>query len=228
MRVENWQLLEDAEAVAHGAARLIAEAAAEAIARHGEFRLVLAGGTTPLAAYRELADTRQDWARWRTFYGDERCLPPDDPERNSRMALETGLTNRVGHDHPIPAELGAEQAAAAYAQAIAHVRPFDLVILGMGEDGHTASLFPGHDWGNDAVLAVHDAPKPPPERVSLGPAVLQDCRQLLVLVTGEGKREAVQAWQNGTDLPVARVSAVPQAVVLMERLCQPSFTQDTL
>jgi len=212
-----WQLLDNAGDIARLASESIGKAAARAIAARGRFSLVLAGGTTPLLAYRLLAQNTQDWSRWDLYYGDERCLPVNDAQRNSHMVAQTGLTARVGGHYPIPAELGAEQAAAAYAKTIAPRMPFDLVLLGMGEDGHTASLFPGQAWPQAAVIAVHDAPKPPPDRVSLSPAALQACRQMLVLVSGEGKREALHAWRDGVDLPIARVADIAQAEVLAER-----------
>jgi 6-phosphogluconolactonase len=123
-----------------------------------------------------------------------------------------------GQVHPIPAELGPDAAAAAYTRAIAPAMPFDLVLLGMGEDGHTASLFPGRDVSGDAlVIPVREAPKPPPERVSLTPRALGDCREMLILVTGAGKREALAAWRRGSDLPVTRAADAGRARVLVDR-----------
>jgi len=90
-------------------------------------------------------------------------------------------------------------------------------LLGMGEDGHTASLFPDHPWPDQPVIPVENAPKPPPQRVSLSPSSLRACRQMLVLVSGEGKEAAVRAWRAGETLPVAQVADLPQARVLVER-----------
>jgi 6-phosphogluconolactonase len=124
-----------------------------------------------------------------------------------------GLARSRGHPdaniHCIPAECGPDVAAAAYAQELAGVPEFDLVLLGLGEDGHTASLFPGHDWsaaGLASVLAITDAPKPPPQRVSLSPARLAATRQLVFLVTGAGKRKAVQDWRAGIAIPASRIA----------------------
>lgn len=211
----------DAAAVARRAADGVLAAAAGAIARQGRFRLVLAGGTTPLAAYRLLAGENARWGAWEVWFGDERCLPPGDPERNSRAACEA-LLDRVpippDRIHPIPAELGPEAAAAAYAASLADALPFDLVLLGMGEDGHTASLFPGRAVPDGALtVAVRDAPKPPPERVSLTPTALGRCREMLVLVTGAGKRDALARWRAGGDLPVAQAAAAGRALVLLDR-----------
>ena len=199
MLPSDTQVLVDAEAVAQRACAWLAAAAAVAIRERGVFRLVLAGGGTPQRAYDLLADTLQDWDRWEIFWGDERCLPVEHVERNSRMSLPT--VRRF----PIPAELGAEAAAVAYAQTIREKFPFDVVMLGMGEDGHTASLFPGFvDDPTALTQTVFDAPKPPPERVSLSVAALQACRQQLVLVTGAGKVEALAQWRSGARLPIAQ------------------------
>ncbi|WGZ95985.1 MAG: 6-phosphogluconolactonase [Candidatus Thiothrix putei] len=200
MLPRNTQVLPDAEAVAQRACELLTAAAQDAIRERGVFRLVLAGGGTPQRAYDLLAKTAQDWDKWEIFWGDERCLPVEHLERNSRMSLPTQRR------FPIPAELGAEAAAAAYAQTISNKLPFDVVLLGMGEDGHTASLFPGF-VDDPAVLTqtVFDAPKPPPERVSLSVAALQACRQQLVLVTGAGKIEVLVQWRNSKLLPIVQV-----------------------
>lgn len=214
-----WQTTSDAADMAETACRLISIAARDAIRERGRFRLVLAGGGTPRDTYRRLAACEQQWQHWSLYYGDERCLPADHPGRNSHMVEQTGLAMRVGRHHPIPAELGGEAAALAYRAQIADALPFDVVLLGMGEDGHTASLFPGHEWPRDTVLAVDDAPKPPAARVTLGPRTLQNCRSMLVLVSGTGKASALQAWHNGADLPVARVSDVGHALVLVEASC---------
>lgn len=210
-----WLLLDSEKEVAEEAVRRIHAAAADAIAQRGAFHLVLAGGSSPLEAYRMLAQTEHDLALWHLYYGDERCLPIDHPQRNCRMISDTGLPRRVGGHHPIPAELGPESGAAGYLGSIQQAKPFDMVLLGMGEDGHTASLFPGHQWPEQDVVPVYDSPKPPPQRISLTPRALQDCRQMLVLATGEGKRAALRQWREGVDLPIGRVAGVQQATILV-------------
>jgi 6-phosphogluconolactonase len=126
----------------------------------------------------------------------------------------------TGQVHPIPAEHGAEKAAAAYAATLHGVGDFDLVLLGLGEDGHTASLFPDHDWGTQPAapdaLAIFDAAKPPPERVSLSATRLSRARQVIFLVAGESKHPAVAAWRAHRNIP-ARAIAPPTGVdVLLE------------
>ncbi|WP_456376690.1 6-phosphogluconolactonase [Thiolapillus sp.] len=213
----NWQVLADAEAVARESVQKILACARDAIRQKGCFSLVLAGGSTPARIYRLLAQQDQDWSAWQFYFGDERCLPVDHPDRNSVMT-EQNLFRHIpvqNHQiHVIPAEEGAEVAAASYAREIETALPFDLVLLGLGEDGHTASLFPGQEYPEDQlVVAVHDAPKPPPERVSLNYGALSSAQELLFLVSGQGKVKAVQDWRNGKDIPAARL---PEPQILID------------
>lgn len=216
-----WHVFEDPALVAAEAARRVLSAARQAIAARGVFRIVLAGGRTPLHAYRLLSEAEADWSGWQIYFSDERCLPPDHRDRNSKSAALAWL-DRVripaANIHPIPAELGAEAAADAYRHQVQAALPFDLVTLGMGEDGHTASLFPGqgHPTGQP-TLPVHGAPKPPPDRVSLSAQALSDARGVMILVTGAGKRQAVAAWKAGEPLPVATIGGRGEVDVLADR-----------
>lgn len=215
----NWHIEPDAAGVIDSACRIIHRAATDAIAARGAFHLVLSGGTTPLAAYHRLATSDQRWKSWTLYYGDERCVPADDPLRNSVQVVATGLAARVGRHLPIPTERGCAQAAAAYAEQLAAAGRFDLVLLGLGEDGHTASLFPGHAWPDASVFVINDAPKPPAQRVTLGVEALQNCRAMLALVTGVNKAAAVQKWRAGESLPIAQVIGDSAADVVVERNC---------
>jgi 6-phosphogluconolactonase len=217
-----WLGVADAAELQQTACRRIIEAAERAIKQRGEFVIVLAGGNTPRGMYRLLRAENADWLHWNVYFGDERCLPPDDVERNSKMAADVWLDHvPIPKDrvHPIPAELGATAAALAYADTLRGVGEFDLVLLGLGEDGHTASLFPNQDWGvaSDAsdVLAVFDAPKPPPQRVSLSAARLSRAREVLFLVMGESKRDAVARWRAGEQVPAAAVRPAAGVDVLI-------------
>jgi 6-phosphogluconolactonase len=223
-QIARWHIYPSAVAVRQKAVAAICRAADEAVARNGIFRLVLAGGTTPQAVYESLRESSAEWAKWQVWFGDERCLPPQDVGRNSLMAGFVWLDHvpiPAGQIHIIPAELGTEAGTAAYAEALQDVPEFDLVLLGLGEDGHTASLFPGREWGTDAgapdVLAVHHAPKPPADRISLSARRLSQARQVLFLVTGKSKRDAVRRWQGGESLPVAAITPDGGVDVLVER-----------
>jgi 6-phosphogluconolactonase len=208
-QIVRWQVFPDTAALAHAAAARIAAAARAAIDARGVFRLALAGGHTPLVAYAELARTVPAWAGWEIYFGDERCRPINDAERNDVAAGGVWFTPaRVppGQIHGIPAELGPEEGARQYAALLAPIESFDLVLLGLGEDGHTASLFPGHALEDAEVLAVHAAPKPPPQRVSLSASRLSRTREALFLVSGADKRAAVAAWRRGADIPARHIA----------------------
>ena len=185
-----FTVLETAEDVAATAAADIARAL-----RGGARTLVLAGGSTPRRCHELLADLEVEWGRVSVLFGDERCVPPDHPDSNYLMARES-LLDRVAPAtvYRMPAELGPDEGAAEYSRVVAAVSPLDVVVLGVGEDGHTASLFPGHPALKAEGLAVgiRDSPKPPPERVTLTLPVLRAARLVIVLATGAGKADAVQ------------------------------------
>ena len=216
-----WRLFENAADLAAEACRKILLAAGEALCRRKRFRIALSGGTTPEPAYRLLAGAETDWAGWEIYFTDERCLPADDPGRNSvmvRRALVDHVPLPTENFHPIPAERGAREASRLYAARIEAALPFDLVLLGLGEDGHTASLFPGHHHpASDLVHPVFAAPKPPSERVTLGSATLSLTREVLVLACGEQKRQAVMAWRRGKDLPIRHILPPCPIDVLLDR-----------
>lgn len=222
----HWHTFTTASALELAAVQHLIEVATSAIQRRGAFHLVLAGGTTPRRVYEALCTIPADWSNWHIWFGDERCLPPEDGERNSRMASQAWLDHvaiPAENIHVMPAELGAVVAARHYAQALAGVGKFDLVLLGLGEDGHTASLFPGKDWGADSAapdaLAVFDAPKPPPERVSISAHRLARAREVIFLVTGAGKRAAVAAWRSGQAIPATSITPAQGVEVWLEQVC---------
>jgi 6-phosphogluconolactonase len=224
-----WIGVNDARTLRQSAYRRILGAAQRAIEHRGRFLIVLAGGDTPREVYRMLRGADSDWSRWQVYFGDERCVPADAAERNSAMAAAAWLDQVAipRHQiHAIPAELGASGAALAYAEILRGVGDFDLVLLGLGEDGHTASLFPGHDWGLAAdapdALAVFDAPKPPPQRVSLSAARLSRARAVLFLVSGEAKRSVVARWHAGADIPARAIRPEAGVDVLVESTLLPA------
>jgi len=214
-------ILEDPGAVARAACKRIVQASKRAIVDRGEFHIVLAGGSTPERTYTLLAAEECDWKYWHLWFGDERCLPRDDPGRNSVMVertLSSKVAIPVAQVHVIPAELGPEPAARLYAEMLECVSLFDMVLLGMGEDGHTASLFPGHQYpADERVLAIVDSPKLPSERVSLSAETLSNCRQLLFIVTGSGKAGAITQWRNGVPLPVNMVRGQGKTEVISDQ-----------
>ena len=186
--------------------------------------IVLAGGSTPKRAY-ELA-AGADWSRATLLFGDERCVGPEDEESNYAMvrhALIDRLAAPPAAVHRIPGEQGPEAAARAYEEMLADVGGFDLVLLGIGSDCHTASLFPGKpgvEVGDRLAVPVPVAGlQPYVPRVSLTVPALARGKEVLFLISGEGKREAVARsfGSDAGDTPAARVAAAaPHAVVLLD------------
>lgn len=218
-----WHTYPSTSSLEHAAAQAIFNASQHAISQRSAFNIVLAGGTTPRRVYELLRKIDTNWSAWHIYFSDERCLPADHADRNSRMAALAWLDQvsiPASQIHIIPAEQGAQAAASTYAQTLSKVDMFDLVILGLGEDGHTASLFPHHEWGTSpdapATLAVHDAPKPPPERVSLSAYRLSQTRQILFLVSGAAKQQAIMDWRNGKGIPAAAISPACGVDVYLE------------
>ncbi|SCX88721.1 6-phosphogluconolactonase [Nitrosospira sp. Nsp13] len=218
-----WHPIADMPELQNVALNMILDSAAAAIRTRGQFHFVLAGGDTPRAIYKQLRAAHTDWTAWYVYFGDERCVSPTDPRRNSVMAGEAWLDYvEIPADqlYTIPGELGADLAACEYAQTLNTVGIFDLTLLGLGEDGHTASLFPGHEWGTEPdspdTLAVLNAPKPPPQRVSLSAARLSRSRQVIFLVGGESKRDAVARWRAGENIPPRAIAPEKGVDVLVE------------
>lgn len=203
---------DDLEQLSAAVAQRIAELAAQMIAARGVFCVALAGGETPRRCYEKLRHLDIDWSCVHLYFGDERCVPRGDRQRNDSMVREALLEHidiPQANIHNIPAELGAQHAAASYAIVLREAMPLDLVLLGMGEDGHTASLFPDNPATENSgtVVSVCNAPKPPAERVSLGLGTLNSARQKIFLAAGAGKRAALEQILQGKLLPTGRVVA---------------------
>ncbi len=224
-QIVRWHLYPDRAALDAGAVRAIARIAREAANRRGAFRIVLAGGSTPRSLYEQLRTLDTCWNTWHVYFGDERCLPDGHPDRNSTLA-SVALLDHVpvpgGQVHPIGCGQEPAVAAQSYATLLSGVDCFDLVLLGLGEDGHTASLFPGASWGTEpdapAVIVVERAPKPPARRISLSAERLGRTRVLMVLVAGENKRAAVAAWRTGKVLPAGAICPAAGVDVLLDPL----------
>ncbi len=214
--MSDLQILEDTTALAQEAADRFVAAAEEAIEARGRFTVALSGGSTPHEAYGRLADpmlaTKVSWRNVHLFWGDERCVPPDHPDSNYRMARKT-LIQKVpipqANVHRIQGELDPDLAADAYADELrsffgSDERPrFDLIFLGLGKDGHIASLFPGSPALRETehwVLAVF-AEALQAWRVTLTPPVLNSARQLSCLVAGKSKAERLQEVLEGEPQP---------------------------
>ena len=218
-----WHEHASASLVADRLAEEIAARAHASIATRGAFHVVLAGGTTPRTLYERLVSTPTDWSAWHVYFTDERCLPADHGERNSVMADETLLAHVAiprSQIHVIPAESGPVAAARTYATIAGAAPWFDAVLLGLGDDGHVASLFAGRDWGRDrtspGALPVSDAPKPPSERVTLSAWRLSATRSAYCMVTGASKRHALAQWRAGDAIPATAIAPACGIDVFLE------------
>lgn len=202
------------DALAASGAQAFAGVVRTAIAVRERCTVALSGGSTPRAMFQLLAQppyvAHIDWSKVFVFWGDERFVPPDDPESNYRMARESLLEHvalPAANIFPVPTVGSApEEAAQAYAATISSFfdstpPQFDLILLGMGPDGHTASLFPGHPevvQPSDAlVVAVHNSPKPPPDRISFTYRLINAAQHVIVLVGGGDKASALRAVLAG-------------------------------
>lgn len=212
-----WHVYTTAEELYNMASRDICVTADNAIRCRGVFRVVLCGGRTPRELYRRLRRSSTDWRAWHIYLSDERCLSATHPERNSVMVwneLVAHVAIPRGQIHFIPAELG-DEAVPRYQHSLEDAGPFDMVLLGLGEDGHVASLFPGNDLGDAPgagdVIAVQGAPKPFPDRISLSARRLSQARRVLCIACGEAKRQGVLDWRHGRPVPAAKIT--PEAGV---------------
>jgi 6-phosphogluconolactonase len=230
----------DAEGLAHAvAARFITKLVD--VQSSGEIaQVVLTGGRVATVVYRAVAESPArsaiDWRRVEFWWGDERFLPDGDPERNETQARDAFLSHvevDPARVHPMPADSGQgpEAAADAYAAELAAaagpgdrngVPTFDVLMLGVGPDGHVASLFPEHpelQVDDRSVVAVHDAPKPPPTRISLTFPALSRAREVWFVVSGEDKAKAVSLALSGADplqTPAAAVKGLDRTLWLLD------------
>ncbi|HEV2749069.1 MAG TPA: 6-phosphogluconolactonase [Gemmatimonadales bacterium] len=198
-------VVEDVKAFPQRAAEWLGEAIAAVLAARQQCAIALSGGRTPGPVYAALAagDSRSriDWSRVDVYFGDERGVPPDDAESNYRMAMEVLLSHvaiPAGRIHRIQAESrDLDAAAATYARELPAA--LDVLVLGMGADGHTASLFPGSRALREhqrRAVAV-DSPKPPRRRITITPPVIAAARHVVMLVTGRDKASAVARALDG-------------------------------
>jgi 6-phosphogluconolactonase len=203
----------DIDTLSQEAARYVVRVASESIATHGRFTLALAGGSTPKKLYGLLASEpyrdQINWALTEIFWSDERCVPPDSEDSNYHLAQEVLLSKvpiSADQIHRMPADADdRDQASLTYIQEIQRVfgtngiPSFDLLQLGMGPEGHTASLFPHQASLHEQTRLIMPVtvPKPPPPRLTFTPLLLNAATHILFLVTGQDKADALQAILEG-------------------------------
>jgi 6-phosphogluconolactonase len=226
----------DYDALSRVAAGRVTSCVRSTLATQDTFALALAGGSTPRGLYERLAEADLPWDRIHLYWGDERVVPHDHPKSNVRLVRETlldGADVPAANLHPMPTDGAPDDAAAAYADTLQRAfadRPhtFDLALLGMGEDGHTASLFPEHDPSPTDPAWVRAVSAPPrhniAERLTCTLPVLNDARQAFVLVSGASKRATVQAALRDRDpsLPVVRLRPRDRLLWLLDDAAAPA------
>jgi 6-phosphogluconolactonase len=240
----------DADLLAEAVAARLLTRLVDAQALRGAASVVLTGGGVGIAALeavrRSPARAAVDWRRVDVWWGDERFVPADDPERNERQAREA-LLDSLDLDpsrvHPMGALDGpdgedADAAAARYADELrraapadSEVPPFDVLLLGMGAEGHTASIFPESPAAHDdrLVVGVHGCPKPPPTRVSLGFRALNAAREVWMVVAGADKAGAVAMSLGGAgrvQVPAAGVSGQAATLWLLDEAAAGQLPRD--
>ena len=201
-------------------AKSFIELANRSIAERGRFLVALSGGSTPMKLYERLADETLDWSCVHFFWGDERCVPVEDAG-NSYGQVKKVLFDKIGaaNIHRVKSELEPDSAARDYAQALSRFAEppldfprFDLVLLGMGDDGHTASLFPNSpvDVDSPTMAVTANYQGRPANRVTLTPKVLNSSRNVLFLVTGKSKAVILSRVLNDkympAELPAQRIA----------------------
>jgi 6-phosphogluconolactonase len=219
----------DAEGASQRTAGEVARLLQSALRERGVAHLALSGGSTPARAYVLLGRELASWERVEVWFADERCVPPDDDESNYKLARETLFAEAQGlaseHVHRMEGELGPLRASRRYGRALraavapaerSQVPALDVIVLGIGPDGHVASLFPGaatlRASARSVCVGVRNSPKPPPERVTLSLPVLRAARRCVMLATGASKVKAVSAMLGRP------TRDVPASLLLRERL----------
>lgn len=220
----NFHIFQTGQQLGQAAAGHVASLSTQAMAKRGRFVVAVSGGSLPQLLFPSLIGeplhAQIDWPKWHIFWADERCVPLTDPDSNYRLAREYLFSHvEIPPSQIVPINDTLDPAAAAtdyqnkltqvFAPARGHLPRFDLILLGMGEDGHTASLFPGHSLLREKglwVAPIYDSPKPPPERITLTLPVINNARQVIFMATGAQKAEPLSAiFKGNSKLPAGLV-----------------------
>lgn len=205
---KNYKFFPDIKILSESLAQFIASLIREAVSDRGICHMVFAGGSSPYPILENLREMDLPWHALHLYPSDERCVPVGDRDRNDRMIDEIILDHVSAfptHNlHRIPAELGPEKGASHYQQLLKHIPRFDIALLGVGPDGHTASLFPEHPALNDdrQAVPVYNAPKPPAERVSISLRRLEKTATKIILLIGDQKRHLLEKDKDTSKYPV--------------------------
>ena len=192
---------------------LIELASISALYKKNEFHIVLSGGETPIALYSALVNLKTDWGKWHFWFSDERCLEEMNPELNYTLVYNLLLKYipfNPMNIHKINSFLGPNLAACEYSKSLKNAPVFDLVILGIGFDGHTASLFPKNqsiEFEYEEAIAVYNSPKSPSERVSM--SIDRLCKsEIVIFLAQEDKKEILDKFLNKDEMPAINIKGI--------------------
>jgi len=211
--MHKWHVYKNKEHVSSAAAQFLINKIQDVLINKPRCNIVLPGGSTPAQCLKVVAKSDLPWDKIHWYLGDERCYPAGHEDRNDTMIRKNiweQINSPEKNNHPISTELGPEEAATIYSNEIEESGGLDIVLLGMGEDGHTASLFPGNIAleSTQAAVAVYNSPKAPDERVSLSLETLKSSQCKMVLALGEGKNKAIKQIKAGEQLPINRIGSL--------------------
>jgi len=217
---DNWSIFKDIDELSEKLSCDILDIAKSSIKLNNNFKIVLAGGTSVIGIYKILSASKSDWDKWHIYIGDERCLPLEDKDRNDHIINKIWLNSS-----PIPkqninfmhSELGTANGAFHYEKILENIGDFDIVLLSIGEDGHTASLFPDHLYDeNKSVVVECNSQKYPKDRISMSYSRLNQSMNVCKVISGSSKHEAVDAWLKGKILPINRINGLSEKVYICE------------
>jgi len=205
----NWYVFNNRELLSKQLAEEVLRIAEKSIQKKDTFSVVLTGGQSSLDLYKILSKANSSWSKWHLYITDERFLPEDHPERNDRVIKKIWLENSAipkQNIHFIRAEMGLLEAQQKYEEELKHINKFDMVLLSVGEDGHVASLFPGHTYPNNQhVVIEQNSPKPPAQRISMSYSRLVASENIFLLVIGKLKQDAVKLIIEKTNHPINKI-----------------------
>ena len=222
MLKNNWFVYPNIDELSEQLARDILTLAEKSIKLNNNFKIVLTGGESIINTYKILNNSSSDWSKWHIYLGDERCLPAGDRNRNDYIIKQVWLNNSQilkKNIHFIHAELGPNNGALYYEKILSNTGYFDIVLLSMGEDGHIASLFPGHFYNkNKSVVSECNSPKYPKNRISVSYSRLNKSKNIFKVVCGSSKKKAVDLWLAGKTLPINKIYGQSEKIFACENV----------
>ena len=226
---ENWLIFKDNISLSKELAREILDIAKNSIRLNGCFTIVLTGGRSVINLYKILRQSTSDWNKWHIYLTDERCVPLQDKDRNDHIINSIWLNNSQIPEKNInfiKAELGHDNGAYDYEEVLENIASFDVVLLSIGEDGHTASLFPGHYYDNNkSVVVEHNSPKRPKDRISMSYSRFNRANNVFKVVSGASKQNAVGLWLQGKTLPINQIKGLSEKVYICKDALSESLTK---